>query len=159
VGVWRSHMPAAISALGTAPVASTTLEARADDAAFLLQRYLEARLLETSASVPGGLQQQGIELPAWQHGQRAGHIDAPAARPDASHMGHRLRTAHDFVQQAQAGQRLVRVRDQPVAAGLVAARRVLVDQQDIDTGAGQHAGAGAAGGACADDKNFNKHSR
>ena len=107
LGVRRSHMPAAISACGTAPVASTTqcariscaaspdLEARAADAASG-ERLLEAcRRDEPRARRLRGAAQDVVELPSRQHGQRAGHLDAPAARdPRAADVGRRLRLGH-----------------------------------------------------------------
>jgi hypothetical protein len=99
----------------------------------------------------GGIQQDLIELQPGQHGQRAGHVDVPAARADAAHMRHVRGLVHHLVVHAQSAQRGMGVGDQAVAADLVARKDVLVDQQHREPGLGQLLRTGTARRAGADD--------
>jgi hypothetical protein len=67
---------------------------------------------------------------------------------------HRLGQRHHGLEDAQALERGVGVGDQAVATGLVARKGVLVGQADVDAGAGQGLGTGAAGRAGADDQHL-----
>ena len=108
-------MPAAISACGTAPVASTTqcarisrvaspcLQACADDApASSSGASKRAGAKHPRAGGDRGAAHDVVELLARQHRQRAGHVDAPAARADAADVARRLRLRHHLVEHAEA---------------------------------------------------------
>ena len=55
------------------------------------QRRLEApRREQPRAGADRGAADDVVQQAAWQHGQRAGHVDPPAARPDAGDVGRAL---------------------------------------------------------------------
>ena len=59
---------------------------------------------------------------------------------------------HHGLQQTEAGERLVGVRDQAITTGLVAADGVLVHHQHAFARLGEHSRTGRAGGTGADDE-------
>ena len=126
-------------------------EPRADDAAGLFDRRLESRRRQRPRA--GGdrrAAQDVVKLAPWQHCQLAGHVDAPAARPDAADVSGTARGGHHFVEHAELAHGVVRIGNQAVAAHLVAREGVLVGQHHADSSLRQRARRRAAGGACAD---------
>ena len=119
----------------------------------LLERRDEARRrVHAGAGRDRGPAQHVVELAPLQHGQGAGHVDAAAARPDAGDMAGLLRQRHHLVEHTEPAHRMVRIRDQTVAADLVARERLGIDQHDVEAGAGERRGAGAARRSGADDQ-------
>jgi hypothetical protein len=133
------------------------LQPRADDllraAVAGEQRRLEApRREQARARADGGAADDVVEDAPRQHGERAGDVEAAAARPDAGHVAGALRRGHGLLVDTEALERMVRVGDQAVAADLVAWEIVLVDEDDVDARARKPLGAGRAGGTGADDE-------
>ena len=115
------------------------------------QRRVEARRRQPArAGRMRGAAQDVVELVARQHRQRAGHIDPAAARTDAGDVAGALRARQHVVQHAEPCQGAVRIRNQPVAADLVARKVVLVNQHDFEARAREQLCAGAAGRTGAD---------
>ena len=132
-------------------------QARADHPAVGLDHRLEARLQEIGAGLQRATRQDLVEPPTRQHGKASGDVDAPAARSDAGNVLGALRRGHHGVQQAQPGQGVVRVGNQPVTADLVAADGLCIHQQHAPPGLRQRARRRAAGRSGTDHQHLAIH--
>jgi hypothetical protein len=154
--------------LGTAPVASSTqpathlqqlvatTQARADHPAVRLDHRLETCLQEFSAGLQRATRQDLVEPAARQHRQSPGDVDAPAARSDAGDELGALRLGHHGVEQAQPGQGVVRVGNQPVTADLVAADGLGIHQQHAFTRQRQGTGGSTSSRTSPDDQDVGR---
>jgi hypothetical protein len=93
------------------------------------------RRIHSRAGADGIATEDIVEHPALQDRQSPRNADAAAAGADAREVARLPRQAHHFVEHPEAAQRMVGVRNEPVAAHLVARKRLAVDQDGRRSGA------------------------